>query len=123
MQITSPLPFVGITYYQFASQAALDNAYSEALSNFNVIENERSCTINGKFIAFVSPCETSYQNPSVNPTVTGRVFEAESETSDTMTWTVNQQLMMAYINGGAGPSGDTFLPWWLDPSNWIVLGD
>lgn len=118
-----PPGVAAITYFQFSSQTALYNAYSEHLASFNVAENERNCTLNGKFIAYVSPCEQAYSfsNQGV-VTVSGRVFEADSTTADTMSWTLDQQLLMIAITGAAGPSGDSFLPWWSAASaNWATI--
>jgi hypothetical protein len=115
------LPFSGITYYQFSSQAALDTAYSQALANFRIIENEKSCTIDNQIRWFDPGCEAGWQNPQG---LSGRMFEGEQvypSGADMMMWTANQQLMMVYINGGAEASGDSFVPWWTISPNWIAM--
>jgi len=118
-----PPGVAAITYFQFSSQTALYNAYSEHVASFNVVENERSCTLNGQFIAYVSPCEGAYSFSSQGAVVvSGRILEADTPTADTMSWTVDQQLLMIAVTGAAGPTGDSFLPWWAATSaNWITL--
>jgi hypothetical protein len=118
-----PPGVASITYFQFSSQAALYDAYSERIASFNVVENERSCTLNGQFIAYVSPCEGAYSfSDQGTVVVSGRVLEADTTTADTMSWTVDQQLLMIDVGGAAGPTGDSFLPWWNATSaNWITL--
>ena len=104
-----------VTYYLFANDPALNNAYADYLSAFGIREGAGNCE---DFKSYVPPCETAITN--TNPRITGRAAEFTYKGYADLISSDEQQDVLVYM---AAPDGQALLNWWLYPGRWIVTGN
>ena len=103
-----------VTYYLFADNTALYQAYADYLRAVRIQEGSGNCE---DFKSYRPPCETAITNAVVH--MTGRAVEFTYKGDDDLISTFEQKDVLVYITD---PDGPALLKWWLYPANWIVTG-
>jgi hypothetical protein len=103
-----------VSYYLFADNTALDDAYAAFLTAAHVPRGTGHC---GGFRSFRPPCETGIRNSS--PVMTGRAVEYTHSGFADIVSSDEQRHVLVWVTA---KDGQAMLTWWVYPQRWLVTG-